>query len=235
MGIGLKLGLGFLVVAVLVAVVGFIGIQSIHRTRITAALVADVDNLLLRVTEKDSMVSSAVSTQDLDSFEPLKVRAEQLNVEIHTVIADLQQTDELDDELDFVSFLANEASLDVVHSQLMANHDELLTRRDLFSETPLLEQSMRFQIEAKLLEVGDPDIIDDFRSMSYHSKEALYQYQDQEHFEEWFAATNKVAEGLEVNRVGYTSEQQRVLLNQLQVYLDTARILGQITLREREI
>lgn len=235
MGIGLKLGLGFLVVAALVAVVGFIGIQSLHRAQNTTELAADVDKLLLRVTEKGSVVSSAVSANDLHSFEPLKLRDAELDLEILAMIRTLQQDDALYKQPDFLAFLDNQRDLDFLHSQLLENHEELLTRRDLFSETPLLEKSLRSQVEPEVFEVGDPHMTADFWSVRYSGKEALFQYQDREHFEAWFAAINHFIEDIEANQSSFATDEKRILLNQLSVYLDTAKILGQLSLREREI
>ena len=122
MSISQKLILGFLTVAVLVAVVGYFGVRTTGQARETAELDSKVDSLLLKVTENDSIVSAAISTQDLADFDALARQANGLDDEVHVLFAELLEEPELQENADFRRFIETEGSNDALISTLMQNH-----------------------------------------------------------------------------------------------------------------
>ena len=85
------------------------------------------------------------------------------------------------------------------------------------------------------LDEDDPRLIADFRRVESFGKDSLYQYLREEHIDSWLAAVDQVSSDIETQDLPLSLEQKRILLNQLDVYSQTANILGRITVSTRQL
>lgn len=230
MKIGQKIILGFLLAILLVGIVGYFGIRTSNEIQKTFTLETKVSSLVSKVSEKGTVTFAATLTEDLKELIQLEEKANQLRDEIRDLDSDLLKNPDIKNSVNFQSFLKTKNDHDKDQEQVFRIHKELLTRQDLFGESHLVEEAVRQRLRTPLLRTNDLELITGFELMKSHSKEALFQYQDGEHVDEWLESIRRLRSDVE-RKAG----QERILLNQLTVYLETAEIVGEIVVRESEI
>ena len=230
MKIGQKIILGFLLAILLVGIVGYFGIRTSNEIQKTFTLETKVSSLVSKVSEKGAVTFAATLTEDLEELIQLEEKANQLRDEIRDLDSALLKNPDIKNSVNFQSFLKTKNDHDKDQEQVFRIHKELLTRQDLFGESHLVEEAVRQRLRTPLLRTNDLELIIGFELMKSHSKEALFQYQDGEHVNEWLESIRRLR-----NDVKRKAGQERILLNQLTVYLETAEIVGEIVIRESEI
>ena len=70
--IGTKLVSGFLAVALLVAIVGYIGTRTASNMRQRFELSTAVDDILVKFSDRDAAMMEVIKSSELEEFESLK-------------------------------------------------------------------------------------------------------------------------------------------------------------------
>ena len=235
MSVRFRLTLGFLLVAALVAATGFSGFRSFNDVRQKSDLGKRLDDLLTAVTEQGSLILSAPTTTDLDTLDRVESRVEAMHQDINVLMNDLAGEPKLAENKDFQQFLFVVRSNVPLRESLFQFIRERLTRQDLFADTPQVEADLQYQIDKSLMEQNIPKLTRGIGEVKYHSKEAIYQYQDEPHFNQWRQSIAALMEDLGQQSSGLPPEQARRLHHQLDVYLQTASILQRITLENNAV
>ena len=235
MTVGQKLISGFLLVAALVGLVGYIGIRSFSELREDSELETKVDDLLFKIAEKSSVAFETTITEDLDALEKLGSQAEALDDEIGILAANLLQTSELKGSPDFQALLATNRKHGDHHDRLFQLRKETLTLRNSFGELYDSEKGQRRQLRESILETNVPQLTGEFAASEYLSKEALFQYGDEKHVDKWLQTIESLVGRVKAADSSLSEKQEGVLLEQLAVYRQTAGILGEIVIRQHEI
>ncbi|MDO8600994.1 MAG: HAMP domain-containing sensor histidine kinase [bacterium] len=230
MNVGQKIISGFLLAVLLVVIVGYFGIWTSNKAREGSLVEAEMSNLALKVAEKGTITFAATLTKDLNEFAKLEEKANQLRNEISGISSGLLKNSNIKNSIDFQSFLAVKNDHDKDQEQAFGIHRELLERQTLFGDSPLVEEAVRQRLRAVLNTTNNFELIKNFGLMEVLSKEAVFQYRNKESVDAWIASIRKLRSDIERN-VGL----DRILLNNVTVYLQTAEIVGEIVVRENEI
>ena len=233
--IGLKLVLAFLAVALLVAIVGFIGTRTAGNMRQRFELATIVDDILVRFSDRDAAIIEAINSIDLEEYKSFKKEVEDLDMEIDGLNAEIRADFDIETVPGLVAFIVQDDFIDRIEHQLFQTHEERLTQQVVFAESYLLEKSQRYDVRTPIIESNDPSLIIAVANMQYFSKEALFQYGDQQHVDEWLESINIASQMVSSPHAGLSPETTRDVLNQIALYQQTAEEMGRIVVRENEI
>lgn len=109
-------------------------------------------------------------------------------------------------------------------------HRELLTRMSLFGDSHVVEESARLKPRPLILKTNNQNLINSFGEIEVFGQQAIFRYRDKEHVEKWFGLIQELR-ALASEDPG----QNRILLKQIDLYLQTVKIVGEIIVRENEI
>lgn len=233
--IGLKLVSGFMAVALLVAIVGYIGTRTASNMRQRFELSTAVDAVLVKSLDHEAALSEVINSMELEEFESLKKEVESLNKEVQALVTELLADFDIEAVPGLRAFIDQQAPYDKIESRLLQGQEELLTLKLVFAERYLAEKAQRYEVRTPIFESKDPDLIIDVGNLQYFSKEALYQYGDQQHVDEWVESINIAVQMVSSQPVGMSPETKQKVLEQLSAYRQTALEMGRIVIRENEI
>ena len=235
LSIGPKLILCFMVVAVMFAVVGYLGTRTSSQMRQRFDLTTSVDDILVKSLARDVAVSDAINSSELEEFTPLQEEIKKLDQGVDTLVAHLLDHSEIKTISDLTAFIEIEAVLDDFEDQLLQLHEELLAQRLIFTDLYSTEKAQRYEVRTPIFKSNDPKLIEVVGQMQYFSKEALYQYRDQRHVGDWLESIVQVAEEVRSTPTELSSTTRQEILDQLTAYGQTAQDMGQIAIEEKQI
>lgn len=227
MNIGQKIISGFLLAVLLMATIGYFGIRTSNKAREGSAVEADMSSLALKIAEKGTITKTATLTKNLDEFAKLEENANKLRDEIDSISSALLKDPNLKDSVDFQSFLLVKDNHNKDQERAFRIHRELLERQMLFGDSPSVEEAVRQRLRAIIAATNNLELVRSFGLVEVLSKEAIFQYRDRKSVDAWIESIRKLR-----NSIG---GENRVLLDHVTVYLQTAGIVGDIVVREGEI
>ena len=237
LAIGPKLILGFMTVVVLVAVVGYLGTRTSGQVRQSFDLATAVDDILLKSLARDVAVSEVINSSDLRKLAALQEDIEKLDQEIDTLVGQLVADSGIKTVSDLTVFLENEGVYSDIEGRILQRHEELLAQGLIFTARYPTEKAQRYEVRTPIFESNDPELIKAVGQMQYLSKEALYQYRDQKHLDEWLESIDQVVKGVRSTQTGLSPTKRQEILDQLTAYGQTAmkQEMGQIAISRFEV
>jgi len=211
-----------LTVALLVGFVGIFGITSNATIVKNNESGIEVGELLSLVNRLLIQVLQLIETQTLDEYRDIKSSIETtrkdfdvLHRKSDELIHSIKGFEELDQDIEEFTKISN---------GIIAIHKEKLVRQKDFDEKAVLERDLRRDIRTPLFALNDAALVKDVGSMQYKSKEALYQYKDQKHVDEWLGTIEKVKSRVE----------DSILLQDIDSYQLLSQGMGEIVVRQKE-
>jgi len=193
--IGPKLISGFLSVALLVGFVGIFGVTSnstIQKNNEVEAGIRDLMELL-----DDLLINSSqlIGTQNLADYSDIKSSIEITRKDFDVLHG---KNDELVHNIKvFEAFDEDIEEFTRISNGIIAIHQEKLVQKRGFDNKAIQERDLRRKIRTPLFALNDAAVTEAIGSLQYKSKEALYQYGDQEHVNEWLESIEEVKSKVE--------------------------------------
>ncbi len=214
---------GFLLVALFVGAVGFVGIQAQEATQSGK----DLESYLSGLSQKQNLLFQIIESADHSNFSRL---TEELKL-IDKSIAEIEQL--LPESEGLRQLIGLDGNYQDSSKKIVSVHKELLDQEIVFSNAYPTEKQQRYNIRVPLFAIDDRQLTEDVGFMQYFSKETLYQSPDQKHFDEWLESIKKVRSG--VGTSALTEEEKDIILDEIDAYEETAKKMGQIAIRGQKI
>jgi HAMP domain-containing protein len=157
---------GFVIIAVVVAVVGFLGVNSAQQIQKSFGAVSNFQELTL----------SLINAASLDELDKLRGGFDKAKKEINMLSGSSQSTQ----------------TLIGISDKMLALREERLEQRKIFLDQYPIEKQARYDIRTPLFALNNAKVSEEVGNMQYYSKETLYQSPDQKHLDEWLGSINKV-------------------------------------------
>ncbi len=214
---------GFLLVALLVGAVGFVGIQAQETTQSGK----DLERYLSGLSQKQNLLFQIIESSDHSDFSELTEELKQIDKNIKEIEQLLPESEgvrqliSLDDNYQDSS------------KKIVSVHKELLDQEIIFANAYPTEKQQRYNIRVPLFAIDDRQLTEDVGFMQYFSKETLYQSPDQEHLDEWIESIKKVKVGVDSSILSL--EERDAILSEIDAYEEVAQKMGEIAIRGQEI
>jgi len=223
MRIGIKLILGFLIVALLVGFVGLFGITSNNTIQKNNQIALEMRELMEELDDLFIDTLLLIETENLDDYQRIKSSFENTRIEFDVLHG---KNNEIITNLIGESFNENVDKFTKISNSIIAVHKEKLAEDREFNEKKEIERDLRHKIRTPLFELNDAVLTENVGNMQYKSKEALYQYGDQKHVDEWLSA---------IEDVKNNPKTLSSILNDLNSYEQISKDLGQIAIEQKMI
>jgi len=195
MKIGKKLVIGFMLIASLVGFVGIFSTISHNKIQTNSKIVTKVLELNTLLDESVVKLLALIQTETVEDYIGEKLDYEQIRAEFDALFKQLntEHAKKLTD-LGFKVEAFNEDARELakISNSLIAIHKRCLAKNNVFKEKESLERQLRHKTIPALVALQDNALTRDADIMQYKSKEAIYQYKDQEHGVEWLEAISKI-------------------------------------------
>jgi len=258
-----KLIAGFLVVASLVLVTGFVGYYSINIINKQTAISDAARDMGLNINADRSNLHQYMLTEDPDKLTQLYESSEKLyDITVMWIEALCHGTDSKefksnDDvyktweeggyeakgrSVSFDPKIAGrvreieellEAS-EVVFFEAKTAHDKRLAAKARFADNYPKGKDLRYALMDTVYATNNPTLFRDMGYIAYYSKEALFQYGDEEHINMWYDSITTLKTDVATQDV-LTPEESGVLSTTCDEYYATAKRLGNIILYIKKI
>jgi len=222
MKLGVKLITGFLLVAFLVGFVGIFGIASnntIQKNNKIGREVIELINLLDRSLVQALLL---IETRNLDDYRKIKSNVENIRKDFDRVHEKREEF--LHSIKGFRAFDENIGTFTRISNGIIAIHKGKLVREREFTQKAILERDLRRKIRTPIFAFKEATFTEDIGSLQYKSKEALYQYRDQKHVDEWLETISIIK-----NNAGNSQLVQDIVSYEL-----LAQGLGEIVIEQQE-
>ena len=230
--IQLKLTACFLIIVLFVGVVGYVVLQRVeylqenseHLTEIIkyAELINSMRVDVVRVTETSDLGNFTLKK---DAFISRQDQQKNSSVTFNNIIGL--------EAYDSSAFNRNVAEFNRISEKVIEIHYELLAQDEIFYKNYPLEKNLRYSIRAHIFALNNSNFTQDVGFMQYYSKEVLYQYRDRKYLKGWLDGIDLVMR--DVQSLDLPAGQKDALLAELGTYRKTAELMGNISIRQREI
>ncbi|MBL7107597.1 MAG: HAMP domain-containing protein [Phycisphaerae bacterium] len=195
MKIGNKLIIGFMVIASLVGFVGIFSAISHNNIQTNNEIITEVLELDIILDDSVIKLLALVQVETVEDYIREKTDYEQIRAEFDLLLKQLNN--EHAKKLPYLGFdvevfYKDAGELAKVSNSLIAIHKRCLAKNKAFKEKESLEKKLRYKCRALLIALQDNALTRDMEKMEHESKEALYQYKDQEHGVGWLETISKV-------------------------------------------
>ena len=233
MQIKTKLNFSFALLVILLGLTGYIGIkatQNIYENHLVTEKVAD---LLFTQNKMIAITDEAITASDLSRLQDLKYKFDELAQSFRVTHADIK---DISNDIFHNELVSHEKALETIGSDIFKIHGKKLNQQETFSANYPIEKTQRENIREVLFTLEVPHLLKEMGDIQYFSKETLYQYRDQEHLSEWLEAI----EGIKIltSQINSTVLPQATkdrVLKELNQYMNTAKIMGDIAITEKAI
>ncbi len=226
----MKVMLCFLAFVSMIAVVGYLGIDTATHINKNYENTATLIDYVFLLDETRVDVARLIETDNIDAYSNISEKISGLRERYESLANLISQAyakelvhamKEHDDEIDNIS------------SRVIAIHGKKLRLDEIFNEKYVVEKQQRTNIRVPLFALNNSKITQDVGNMQYYSKEALYQYGNREKVDEWLQSIDNVRES--VISAGLPENESAALLAGLDVYKQTSKTMGDISIRRKEI
>jgi len=233
MKIGTKLTIGLMVIASLVGLVGIFSVNSYNTVQRNSKIVKEVLEFGILLDTSLVKLLALTQTENIEDYLREKSDYEQIRAKFDALSKQLGEED-IKDLLalgfDVESFNKDTDDLAKISNRLIALQKRKLAKIKKFEEKyKQIERDLRKnKIREPLFALQDPALTKDVGFLQYYSKEALFQYKDQEHIDQWVDSIERIKNNPLVTRLPN-------VVDALNIYERTARDLGQIVLEQKTI
>jgi len=212
-----KFILGFLGIALLVGAVGVIGNISNESISKSSADTMEIQKLIHSLHNSFISVLELVQTHTLEEY-----NREKSEFEIHRANFDrLHETYEQDIHLVDEKFDSKVKEFISLSDELVSIHKEILVSDQYFEEQYVFEKTRRKELRKDIVDLQIVEFSDLFGKLEYKSKEALFQYRDVKHIQEWRDATAELRKAME-------GSKNSSIIEDLDSYAGLAIVMGKI-------
>lgn len=226
-----KLTMIFSFIILLIFFIGLFSLNTINNFRKNSQVSGDMSELTKEAGYLIIKSFLLVETDTLEEYSQIKSEIEirrtgfdLLHQKVDPILHKFQESNKFDDNVNEFTKLTN---------SLMRIQKGSLIEAEKFVEKTKLEKDLRYGIRNISSELGNAELRGDVWFMEYHGKEALYQYKDEEHLDEWFESIEQVRERIE--KLDLPEEKKRVLLEDIYLYQSTAPVIGEIAINQTKI
>ncbi|MFH1668448.1 MAG: HAMP domain-containing protein [Candidatus Woesearchaeota archaeon] len=232
MKISAKLIAGFFVLSLLLGFVGYFGITSVNSIQENNHITTEIIELTDLLDSSLIQVLRLVETETLDDHNNIKSKIEDIRIEFD-ILHEKKHVKNIEDLMDKVGFHDNIDEFTKISNGILATHKEKLIQNKEFSEKYALEKDLRYKTRESLTVLRDVELREDLALMEYYSKEAIFQYKDQEHVDKWLESIEKLKDRVE--KFDLPQENKSRLLQDIGSYGFIAPSIGRIVIDQRDI
>jgi len=253
---------GFLIVALLVGFVGYVGLNTATTLKQQEAILLAAKDIQVNILGALETTQEYLQAEDLDKLTELDTKHHDYEEQAEMWIEALghgTDSDKFKSEGFYQKYwvqvgyesqgrsvifdpeiaeLAEELEdifkeFDEIEEAVRDSHDEKILLQQTFDQNYDLEKTGRYNIRTPLFAIDNRQITEDVGFLQYYSKEALYQYRDQKHVDEWLGSIRKIKN--KVPTLDLPQSEKSQLSNELATYEQTAQTMGQIAIKARDI
>ena len=195
MKIGPKLIIGFMAIASLVGFVGIFSAVSHNNIQTNSEIITKVLELDILLDESLVKLLAMIQTGNTEDYVREKTDYEETRAEFDALLKQLnnEYAKKLPDlGFNVKTFRKDAGELAKISNRLIYLHKQCLAKDKVSEEKKSLEKELQPRIKNALAALRDEALTRDVELMQYKSKEAIYQYKDQEHGVEWLETISKV-------------------------------------------
>lgn len=225
-----KLIVGSYFIILLILFIGLSSLYSMNKFYENSQVNAEVDELIKQLNHPMQELLLLTHTNNLDDYNQIKSGIEiirtgfdVLHQKVDPILHKFEESDRFEDNVNEFTRSSN---------NLMRIQKEFLVEKKEFADKTILERDLRREIRGLISELEDIELITDSWNMEYKSKEALYQYRDEKHLEEWLEAINRVRG--DVKEFDFR-EEKNILLDKIDSYYLMASDFGDLAIKQEMI
>ena len=227
-----RLTSGFLFLTLLM---GFIGYMATNSTR----LIQQNNQIELNERKLSSLLDRSLvlilqltETKNLSEYNRIKLGLEDTRQEFDLLQKETKQT-----AYGFLKEISNleksTGEFTIISNRIIGVHKEILVQNKELDEKEALEENLRCNaIRIPLNKLNNTALIISATSMEYYSKEAIYQYKDLQHVNEWLDSIQKTKS--EIEQLKLQQDQKNSLLQNITSYQFIAKRLGEIVIDQKK-
>jgi len=227
-----RLTSGFLFLTLLM---GFIGYMATNSTR----LIQQNNQIELNERKLSSLLDRSLvlilqltETKNLSEYNRIKLGLEDTRQEFDLLQKETKQT-----AYGFLKEISNleksTGEFTIISNRIIGVHKEKLVQNKELDEKEALEENLRCNaIRIPLNKLNNTALIISATSMEYYSKEAIYQYKDLQHVNEWLDSIQKTKS--EIEQLKLQQDQKNSLLQNITSYQFIAKRLGEIVIDQKK-
>lgn len=255
--ISAKLIIGFLTITLLLGVLAYIGISETNAVKNKIGVTTAAKTIMIAILTDNVNLHHYIEAKDPDEIAQLSEEIKEQDELIEmwfgalthgTYSAEFKESDAYKTwvEGDYaakgksveyvpeIAKMAEEAkalweNCEEAFGEVITTHQEKLTAKAKFDEEYPKEKEKRHGIRDIVYSINDAQIQKIHGLMTYYSKEALYQYEDQKHIDEWLSVIQDLKTEA-ANSPAFTSEKRSLLLKSLDEYYPIAKTMADLTL-----
>ena len=261
MKIGLRLNLGFLAVALLVLVVGYVSLNATNRIKKQSAISDASKTLFVNILGMEETLHAYLLSEDpaeLSNINEKHRRYDEFSEMWLEALAQGSDSAEFRSKDAYKTWVkygyeakgvrvpsAPEVSgmveemkeiYEDMHKDCrpaMDLHSEQLKAKARFDEEYLKEREKRHGISDGTYKAKNPTLHRDLGNMVYKSKEALFEYRDKKHLDEWLESIRTLKTDIAAADE-FAPEESSALSASIDEYLTIAQIMSELTLEIRQ-
>lgn len=221
-----KLVFGFYFVILLILFIGLVSLYSMIRFNENSQVKEEINEFVgeLELSIVDFLL--LINTNNLADYEEIKAdieferkRIDSLHIKIDPTLQKFNLHEDFDHSLDEFTKVSN--SLIKIQKETIIDNNE-------FDEKYLLEREIRRDRRLLTAESNSINLISVGWRLEYHSKEALFQFKDQKHIDDWFESINLFRDT--VVEINLQEEKKEASLENIDSYQSVASDLAKIIL-----
>ena len=231
MKINKKLMIWFIIVTLFVSVVGIFSIYSFKTIQNNNDIEEHNTQYLMAIDDMELKVSRIIETNNLSDFNQSlsEINDQKMKLQLLSV-NDTSKITEFHKYYDFHEDIQN---VNLISDELINIHREKLLQEEVFIKEYASEKDQRYKIRDPLFALNNSKLTENIGFMQYFSKEALYQYRDQKHLDEWLQSIDDVRKKVEF--LNLPEKEKKNFTKSIEAYKRTAQTMGQIAIRQKEI
>lgn len=231
--------MGSLAIALIIIGVGYFGFFSSKKIESQANIVEVSKNLVINMSEGQNILNNYLSTANTEELGEIKKEMEnndktinqwikklgygadykRFNINNSGIVDESKEiifNDRVSKIVEKIDVLKKES--EIIYFELVNVHDEFLELKKEFDLESPNEKEKRHKIQEIIAKENEPVLIRSMGNVLYYSKEALYQYKDEEHIDKWLQSIVKLkkdADFLENNDLNKTLDDYYIIADRL--------------------
>jgi hypothetical protein len=220
----------YMVAIVLIAVVlmGSVSYNAMTDLRDTSKASAELNNFFRGFDHISFHTIYLSEVADMEGFEILKTEIDEAIKEVDEYYNNLQLMIE---EGEFSASLLESKSFFIqLTNDVINNQYNIITLAERITSGLAEEKELRYSLFDTAVASKDPELISNVWAVRYYSKEVLFQYMDQKHYDEWLEAIMIMK-----NSISPTNDNYQEFMSESDVYYDLASNVGSLAVEKEKM
>jgi len=232
MRVGTRLTSGFLLITLLMGFIGYMANNSTKLIQQNNQIESNERKLTALLDRSLVLILQLIETKNLSEYNRMKLGLEDTRKEFDLLNKETKQNADVFRK-EISDLEKNIGKFTIISNRIISVHKEKLVQNKELDEKEVLEKDLRHNaIRIPLNELNNTALIISATSMEYYSKEAIYQYKDLQHVNEWLDSIQKTKS--EIEQLKLQQDHKNSLLQNITLYQFIAKRLGEIVIDQKK-